>query len=145
VSESSARYGWQSDLPAFVQASPAAIEAALLQFLQGASSQQITSWHDCIRWLQREYDRCVREEPAAERYFTLLEYELPRDFRRPDIIVLEGGTVVVLEVKGRAGATRRPVIRSRGTPGIFRPITAPAPIGQCCRWSFRRTARRNRW
>ena len=106
MSESSARYGWQSDLPAFVQASPAAIEAALLQFLQGASSQQITSWHDCIRWLQREYDRCVREEPAAERYFTLLEYELPRDFRRPDIIVLEGGTVVVLEVKGRAGANQ---------------------------------------
>jgi hypothetical protein len=104
VSESSARYGWQSDLPAFVQASPAAIEAALLQFLQGASSQQITSWHDSIRWLQREYDRCVREDPAAETYYTLLEYELPRDFRRPDIIVLEGGTVVVLEVKGHAGA-----------------------------------------
>jgi len=104
VSESSARYGWQSDLPAFVRASPAAIEAALLQFLQGASSQQITSWHDCIRWLQREYDRCVREDSAAETYYTLLEYELPRDFRRPDIIVLEGGTVVVLEVKGHAGA-----------------------------------------
>jgi hypothetical protein len=104
VSESSARYGWQSDLPAFVQASPAAIEAALLQFLQGASSQQISSWHNCIRWLQREYDRCVREDSAAETYYTLLEYELPRDFRRPDIIVLEGGTVVVLEVKGHAGA-----------------------------------------
>ncbi len=104
MSESSARYGWQSDLPAFVRASPAAIEAALLQFLQGASSQQITSWHDCIRWLQREYDRCVREDSAAETYYTLLEYELPRDFRRPDIIVLEGGTVVVLEVKGHAGA-----------------------------------------
>jgi hypothetical protein len=104
VSESSARYGWQSDLPAFVQASPAAIEAAPLQFLQGASSQQISSWHNCIRWLQREYDRCVREDSAAETYYTLLEYELPRDFRRPDIIVLEGGTVVVLEVKGHAGA-----------------------------------------
>jgi len=104
VSETSARYGWQSDLPAFVQASPASIEAALLQFLQGASSQQITSWHDSIRWLQREYDRCVREDSAAETYYTLLEYELPRDFRRPDIIVLEGGTVVVLEVKGHAGA-----------------------------------------
>ena len=106
MSESSARCGWQSDLPAFVQASPAVIEAALLQFLHGASCQQITSWHDSIRWLQREYDRCVREEPAAERYFTLLEYELPFDFRRPDIIVLEGGTVVVLEVKGRAGASQ---------------------------------------
>jgi len=104
VSETSARYGWHSDLPAFVQASPAAIEAALLQFLKGASSQQITSWHDSIRWLQREYDRCVREQPAAETYYTLLEYELPRDFRRPDIIVLEGVTVVVLEVKGYAGA-----------------------------------------
>jgi hypothetical protein len=93
VSETSARYGWQSDFPAFVQASPEAIEAALLQFLQAASSQQTTSWYDSIRWLQRAYDCCVREEPAAERYFTMLEYEMPRDFLCPDI--LEGITVSV--------------------------------------------------
>jgi hypothetical protein len=103
MSESHARYGWQSDLPQFVRASPASIQSALIQFLQSPSSQQISSWHDSIRWLQREYGQCVRENSAAERFYTLLEYELPRDFRRPDIIVLEGGTVVVLEVKGRAG------------------------------------------
>ena len=66
VTEISARHGSLSDLPAFVQASPAAIDAALLRLLQGASSQQITSWRDSVRWLQHEYNRCVREEPTAE-------------------------------------------------------------------------------
>jgi hypothetical protein len=106
VSEDVARYGWQSDLPSFVQVSPSTIEAAVLAFVRDASAQQRDSWHDSIRWLQSEYERCLREESSAETFFTLLEYELPRDFRRPDVIVLEGGSVVVLEVKGRSGANQ---------------------------------------
>jgi len=55
VSDSSPRNRGQSHLPALVQASPAAIEAALLKFPQDASSQQGIRWHGSIRWLQREY------------------------------------------------------------------------------------------
>lgn len=105
MSELPARYGWQSDLPTFVKATPEAIERALVQFLAQPSGEQRASWQRCIRWLQREYDHCIRERSEASTYSTILEYELPRDFRRPDIIVLEGGGVVVLEVKGRAGAS----------------------------------------
>ncbi len=107
MSESpNARYGWQSDLPTFVDASPVSIEAALSKFVGQVSTAQQTSWQRSIRWLQREYGHCIREQPAAYAYSTMLEYELPRDFRRPDVIVLEGSSVVILEVKGRGGATQ---------------------------------------
>jgi hypothetical protein len=74
VSEDVARYGWQSDLPSFVQVSPSTIEAAVLAFVRDASAQQRDSWHDSVRWLQRECERCLREESSAETFFTLLEY-----------------------------------------------------------------------
>ena len=104
MSETSAGYGWQSDLPEFVRARAEDIEEALVRFIQTPSSQQRESWRKSILWLKREYESCINDRPNAETFVTLLEYELPRDLRRPDVIVLEGGTVVVLEVKGRVGA-----------------------------------------
>lgn len=104
MSEQSARYGWQSDLPTFVRASVDVIETALIRFVEQASTEQRRSWQQSIRWLQREYDQCMRERDDASQFNTILEYELPRDFRRPDVIVLEGGGLVVLEVKGKSGA-----------------------------------------
>ena len=38
---------------------------------------------------------------AASAYTAILEYELPRESRRPDVIILENGVVVVLELKGK--------------------------------------------
>ena len=45
-------------------------------------------------------------DPSAREYTAILEYELPRDSRRPDVIVLERGCVAVLELKGALNPSR---------------------------------------
>jgi hypothetical protein len=50
--------------------------------------------------LQHECRELTARDSAAGEYTAILEYELPRDFRRPDVIVLERGCVVVVEFKG---------------------------------------------
>ncbi|ANO51878.1 DNA/RNA helicase domain-containing protein [Woeseia oceani] len=98
--------GWHSYLPEFVDTDASAIESSLANFVRDVSREQQVSWHNSIKWLKREYGQLIGTHEEAESYTTLLEYELPRDFRRPDIIVLEGAVIVVLEVKGRGGNTQ---------------------------------------
>ena len=105
MEEKSSGVGWHSKLPEFVDAKATRIETALREFVGDASAQQERSWHNSVRWLKREYRRLLGVHEEAATYTTLLEYELPRDFRRPDVIVLEGSVVVVVEIKGRNGNT----------------------------------------
>jgi hypothetical protein len=73
--------------------------------VRDAGADQIRAWDHWIPDLQTEADALLTVEDAA-RYFTaILEYRLPRDSRRPDVIVLEQGIVVVVELKGRPEAT----------------------------------------
>ena len=39
----------------------------------------------------------LRADPGAGAYSAILEYELPMESRRPDVVVLAGGAVVGLE------------------------------------------------
>jgi schlafen family protein len=98
------RWGWKSDLPTFGRVSPRVVRLRLEQFVRDASPEQVTAWDDSIPWLQRECNELVHCDDAARTYTAILEYELPRDLRRPDVIVLEGGVIVVLELKGRESA-----------------------------------------
>lgn len=100
------RYGWQSDLATFIGTEPKVVRARLLDFIRDASPEQIRAWDRSIPWLQRESHELTIRDEAARCYTAILEYELPRDFRRPDVIVLEHGVVVVLEIKGRPGLTQ---------------------------------------
>ena len=106
MSDSKTGAGWQSNLPEFIEADSSAIESSLANFVRDVSREQQISWHNSIKWLKREYGQLIGTHEEAESYTTLLEYELPRDFRRPDVIVLEGAVIVVLEVKGRGGNTQ---------------------------------------
>lgn len=45
-------------------------------------------------------------DSAAREYTAILEYELPRDSRRPDVIVLQRGCVAVLELQRAASVAR---------------------------------------
>ena len=103
MSEEYTQYGWHSDLPTFVDTDSRVIEDALAKFVRQVSQEQSGSWQRSIKWLRREYDYVLRDHSDATTYSTLLEYELPRDFRRPDVIVLEGSTIVIIEVKGYRG------------------------------------------
>ena len=108
------RYGWQSDLETFSKSVPRVVRVQLNEFVPDASPEQIRAWDQSIPWLQRECRELTARDSAAGEYTAILEYELPRDFRRPDVIILERGGIAVLELKGRPYATQAAIDQALG-------------------------------
>jgi hypothetical protein len=108
------RYGWQSDLDTFSKSVPRIVRGRLNDFVPDASPEQIRAWDQSIPWLQRECRELTARDAAAGEYTAILEYELPRDFRRPDVIILEHGCVAVLELKGYPYATQAAIDQALG-------------------------------
>jgi hypothetical protein len=106
MTEARARYGWESSFSAFERAQPRVVRARLQDLIPDASAEQIRAWDQSIPSLQTEVREVVGAEPEAERYTAILEYELPLEVRRPDVILLVRGAIVVLELKGRLSATQ---------------------------------------
>ena len=100
------RYGWQSSLESFSRTEPRVVRLQLERFVTDASPEQVRAWEVSIPWLQRECRELEARDYAAKEYTAILEYELPRDSRRPDVIVLERGCVAVLELKGALHPSR---------------------------------------
>ncbi|MBK6337998.1 MAG: DUF2075 domain-containing protein [Betaproteobacteria bacterium] len=100
------RYGWQSPLGAFSRAEPRVVRLQLQKFVTDASPEQVRAWDQSIPWLQRECRELEVSDSDAHEYTAILEYELPRDSRRPDVIVLERGCITVLEIKGALHPTQ---------------------------------------
>jgi hypothetical protein len=92
--------GWNSDLPTFEAAEPSTVCMRLADFVADADESQKSAWKTWVPQLQKQVDKLLAAHPPAADYTAILEYRLPRDFRRPDLIVLEGGVVVLLELKG---------------------------------------------
>ena len=103
-----ARRGWDSDFPSFAQTRTREIVAALKSFVADASESQVRAWQDGVPPLQREVSESIARDgaPVASRHSAILEYELPLESRRPDVIFLIEGAVVVLELKGKDSATQ---------------------------------------
>ncbi len=108
MSEDRPRYGagWVSDLPTFHGTAPRVVQLRLGAFVRDAGDAQQRAWEHWIPSLQTEAGALLAVDPDARTYTAILEYELPRDARRPDVLILEAGIVVVLELKGRPSATR---------------------------------------
>ncbi len=65
-----------------------------------ASSSQINAWNQCHQVLRSSLRDLAAEDPEVQSWGIVFEYELPLEGgRRPDVVVLAGGTVVVLEFK----------------------------------------------
>lgn len=99
-------WGWQSDLPTFYGAEPRVIRFSLERFVRDAGPEQVRAWSTAIPWLQEECRSLVHCDDSARTYTAILEYELPRESRRPDVIILENGSILVMELKGKAVPTR---------------------------------------
>jgi hypothetical protein len=108
------RYGWRSSLAEFSQSEPRVVRLQLQEFVADASPEQVRAWDQSIPWLQRECRELEVRDTAAHEYTAILEYELPRDSRRPDVIVLERGCVAVLELKGALYASRAALDQALG-------------------------------
>ncbi len=101
MSESRARYGWGSDFPNFRSAQPSVVRESLESFLIDSSPEQVRAWNEAIPPLQREVDEVLLRDTLAKQYSAILEYELPMESRRPDVLLLVAGGVLVLELKGK--------------------------------------------
>jgi hypothetical protein len=101
MSEPRGRAGWESDFPAFKSAQPADVRKGLEAFIAGASPEQVRAWRDSIPPLQREVEKALVRDVLATHYSAILEYELPMESRRPDVILLVGDGVLVVELKGK--------------------------------------------
>lgn len=96
-----ARFGWESDFQVFEATPSYKIRSALQSFVADASPEQIRAWDGSIPPLQREVGEVLRDEPSSRGAGAILEYELPMELRRPDVIFLVGRAVVVIELKGK--------------------------------------------
>lgn len=98
--------GWQSSFSAFYHAHSESIVDRLRLFVRDAGQEQSDAWRVHVPAIQTECREMAAADQAADDYSVILEYQLPYDFRRPDLIVLEQAAVVVVEMKGRQGIGR---------------------------------------
>jgi hypothetical protein len=96
-----ARYGWASSFDRFRDTPSVEIRGSLADFLRSVSNEQVRAWDESIPPLQDEVSELIDRDAAASDYSAILEYELPLEFRRPDVIFLSNGSVYVLELKGK--------------------------------------------
>lgn len=96
------RCGWVSDLETFKATEPRIVRLSLEEFIRDPGPAQIEVWNRSIPLFQAQAsDLITRYEPAS-RFSAVLEYELPREGgRRPDIVFLENGPILVVEYKSK--------------------------------------------
>lgn len=95
-------YAWLGDVQTFLGTSEEEILRELTRFARETGAPQLFAWDRSLAVLRRELATCL---PGAAGFALVLEFELPRSGgRRPDLIVLENGTVLVIEFKNRVEA-----------------------------------------
>ena len=68
--------------------------------LEEPSASQMSAWRHSLSILTDTARALVHDRPDALRWTMVFEYELPRERgRRPDVVLLAGGTILVLEFK----------------------------------------------
>jgi hypothetical protein len=96
------RAGWVSSLGTFVQTDLGQVVGRLAQKYP-ASAEQFRAWRSSVKTTQDAGRVSIAEEPPSREHGAVLEYELPAEGgRRPDVIVLQNGRVVVIEFKQSA-------------------------------------------
>ncbi len=104
-----AEYGWASSFAVFRDASVVEIYTSLAGFLAQVSESQGRAWNQSIAPLQNEVSEIIDRNYDAADYTAILEYTLPMEQRRPDVILLSSGSVYVLELKGKVSLTQADV------------------------------------
>ena len=111
--------GWHGAVAAFIDEDRLAIQLALEEFIHDAGESQKRAWKDSIRIMQGVLS-AVKEEggrgtPVIDQDGAILEYMLPMEGgRRPDMIVIENGCVLILEFKGKLSYDRADLDQALG-------------------------------
>ncbi|HLA81019.1 MAG TPA: DNA/RNA helicase domain-containing protein [Thermoleophilia bacterium] len=105
VSDKDASRGWHGSVAEFLAASEADLLAALrsrhLQVMgMPPDGGQMEAWRGEYSILSATLGEIVASTPRAKDWAVIFEYELPRERgRRPDVVILTGSQVMVLEFK----------------------------------------------
>lgn len=86
---------------------------------QSPAQSQVDAWSAELETMVRALRECCVAEPElAPAWGVVFEYELPLEGgRRPDVVVLAGGSLVVLEFKSKALPTQADLDQVRGYTG----------------------------
>jgi hypothetical protein len=95
------RCGWNSKFPHFRSTPSRFIRESLSAYVTDAGPEQVRAWDNSIPPLQNEVGEILQTDTAAPDYTTILEFTLPMESRRTDVIFLTKNSVVVLELKGK--------------------------------------------
>ena len=122
-------YGWESDFPTSSETEPRVVHQArgLRRQRRRVAVPHLDDSH-CLGSSSRPA-KVVEVDALAREYTAILEYDLPMEPRRPDVVLLVSGAVVVLELKGRSEPVPgrpRPGGRLRARPTLLPSSTAPS-------------------
>lgn len=97
-----ARRGWDSDFGKFGAVHHSRILESILRSYPGSSEEEKVSWKRNVPALQREVGEVVEIRTDAGMFTAILEYELPMESRRADVVLLLHDGVAVVELKGKS-------------------------------------------
>ncbi|MGF1537965.1 MAG: DNA/RNA helicase domain-containing protein [Elainellaceae cyanobacterium] len=105
-----APYGWMGPVTEFLDTPPNAWLQTLSQnyatlYAQQATQTQRDAWLDSYNVMSTPLASLAKTRPTSASWTLIFEYELPREGgRRPDLVILAEGQVLVLEFKQKAYA-----------------------------------------
>src|SRR5262245_51739718 len=100
------RCGWSGSVGQFLDLASNEWLTAVKAFhrecmLEPPSDAQIAAWSDERRVLAEQLTSLIASRPQATTWSIVFEFELPRERgRRPDVVLLAGSDIIVLEFKG---------------------------------------------
>jgi DUF2075 family protein len=95
-------FGWFSSFEEFCKQNPIFIRNQLHTFVGEAGQLQLQAWDDSIPMLQNKETEMIQSQSNSAQYSNVLEYRLPLEARRIDVVLLGNGTILVVELKGKS-------------------------------------------
>ena len=83
-----ARRGWDSDFSEFEAVHRSRILDSIIRSYPESSKEEEASWKRNVPTLQREVGEVVQISTDAGKFTAILEYELPMESRRADVVLL---------------------------------------------------------
>lgn len=112
MTEARIAHGWSGSVREFLSTPASLVEDALQKhiyglFIRGASPSQIDAWSEEIDVLRNVFRNLAIARPDSLEWSLIFEFELPLEGgRRPDVIVLGPGQLLILEFKQNHAANR---------------------------------------
>ena len=97
-------HGYHSSVKEFMKEEEELIVGRLVNSLAktGITSQyslQVSVWMNQIKLLKDSFQRIQINRFDVEDWYVVLEYEIPRRYKRPDTILIAGDRILVIEFK----------------------------------------------